>query len=76
MTKVCSVSWRPTIAIVVYILELSNDASWAWSSIFLAPTGAKRLAVGPLDAAVLVPVEASGVAAEVAGVGVIRHGGC
>lgn len=52
-----------------------NDASRTRASISLTSTWAKGRAMRPLDAAVLVAVEPLGVAAEIAGVGLFRHGG-
>tara|TARA_R110002003_G_scaffold108_1_gene9055 strand:- start:7975 stop:8265 length:291 start_codon:yes stop_codon:yes gene_type:complete len=59
---------------LVDILDMRVDASRAWPSVFLASSRAKRLAMRPLDPVVLVAIELLGVGAEVAGVGLLRHG--
>lgn len=67
-------STRPC-AVRVDILDMRVDASRTRSAIVLASARAERLAMSPLDAAVLVAVELLGFAAEVVGVGLLGHDG-
>jgi hypothetical protein len=57
------------------LLGLGDDASRARLAVLSASSGAERLAMRPLGPAVLVPVELLGTAAQIAGVGLLGHGG-
>jgi hypothetical protein len=60
----------------VDLLDMRNDTSRARLRVFLAPSWAERLAMRPLDPAVLVAVEALGLSTEIVVVRLARHGGC